>query len=295
MVGEIRKMVKPSQFDDNVALTRGYNMAFGVMSKKLYQLIGSEVFEALLKNAVPKGKESDDAETRKFATRSLYQAVKTCGPHNVPGAVLEGCVGTFYKCLSDYQIDRRGDVGSWVREQAMVSLNEFIYMLFSVPDQDQSLSQVYAEIRISLQANTSAFFERFVGQVIQQLCEKIDKVREVAGRALQEFFKQVIVPYHQKGQVVDFSLREPLTALFTSSDLLTGQPAGSVELGQVGYLPWRSAEFVFTSIRPFFDSDFYSISIFKGLITSSGGLTESTLKASSNSLFQYLSSLGPTE
>jgi len=60
---------------------------------------------------------------------------------------------------------------------------------------------------------------------------------------------------------------------------------GNVESENVGYLPWRNAEFVFSSIKNFFDSDIYSVSIFKGLITSSGGLTESTLKASSNSLF----------
>lgn len=64
---------------------------------------------------------------------------------------------------------------------------------------------------------------------------------------------------------------------------------------QIGYLPWRSAEFVFQSIMPFFDSDTYSLSILKGLITSSGGLTESTLKASSNSLFEYLSSMNKNE
>jgi hypothetical protein len=43
---------------------------------------------------------------------------------------------------------------------------------------------------------------------------------------------------------------------------------------------------------PFFDSEVYSLSILTGLITSSGGLTESTLKASSNSLFEYLSLMG---
>jgi hypothetical protein len=42
---------------------------------------------------------------------------------------------------------------------------------------------------------------------------------------------------------------------------------------------------------PFFDSEVYSYSILTGLITSSGGLTESTLKASSNSLFEYLSKM----
>lgn len=48
----------------------------------------------------------------------------------------------------------------------------------------------------------------------------------------------------------------------------------------IAYLPWRSAGFTFNASKPFFDSDAYSISILKGLITSSGGLTESTLKAS---------------
>ena len=59
----------------------------------------------------------------------------------------------------------------------------------------------------------------------------------------------------------------------------------------VAYLPWRNAEFVFNSVANLFDSEVYSLAIFKGLITSSGGLTESTLKASSNSLFEYLSAL----
>lgn len=33
--------------------------------------------------------------------------------------------------MNDYQIDRRGDVGSWVREEAMTALNDFIHLLFS--------------------------------------------------------------------------------------------------------------------------------------------------------------------
>lgn len=44
-------------------------------------------------------------------------------------------------------------------------------------------------------------------------------------------------------------------------------------------------------MKHFFDSDVYSLPILKGLITSSGGLTESTLKASQNSLFEYLSEM----
>ena len=56
-------------------------------------------------------------------------------------------------------------------------------------------------------------------------------------------------------------------------------------------MQWRSAKFVFDSMKPFYDSEVYSLYILKGLITSSGGLTESTLKASQNSLFEYLSEM----
>ena len=57
-------------------------------------------------------------------------------------------------------------------------------------------------------------------------------------------------------------------------------------------MPWRSAKFVFDQMKKLFDSDVYSMPILKGLITSSGGLTESTVKASQSSLFEYLTEMG---
>lgn len=59
----------------------------------------------------------------------------------------------------------------------------------------------------------------------------------------------------------------------------------------ISYLPWRSGDFVFEQLLPFFDSETYSLGVFKGLVTSSGGLTESTLKASAKTLFKYLSNM----
>jgi len=61
-----------------------------------------EVFEALLRNALPKGKESDDAETRKAAVRSLMQAVKTIGMERMPVGVLKDCLEVCYRALNDY-------------------------------------------------------------------------------------------------------------------------------------------------------------------------------------------------
>lgn len=68
---EVQQMLKPSSVDENVALTRGYNMAFGVLSKQFYQILIPDLFDTLIKNAIPKGKETDDPETRKQAVLSL--------------------------------------------------------------------------------------------------------------------------------------------------------------------------------------------------------------------------------
>jgi hypothetical protein len=59
----------------------------------------------------------------------------------------------------------------------------------------------------------------------------------------------------------------------------------------LSYLPWRNADFVFEQAMPFFDSATYAHRIMTGLVTSSGGLTESTLKASQKSIFTYLSQM----
>lgn len=42
--------------------------------------------------------------------------------------------------LNDYSVDRRGDVGSWVREEAMVCFKEIIITLHKNPAAAQNLS-----------------------------------------------------------------------------------------------------------------------------------------------------------
>mmetsp|Transcript_17897 Transcript_17897/g.27665 ORF Transcript_17897/g.27665 Transcript_17897/m.27665 type:complete len:221 (-) Transcript_17897:399-1061(-) len=157
----------------------------------------------------------------------------------------------------------------------MNSLREYIHLLMSSKNQ-QLISGVGAD--------QPAFFERFISMNLQQLNEKIDRVREVAGRSLQQFFKFTL-------PLVDtqFSMRDELLCLFISEEHEADTTDTLTHDHGIAYLPWRSAQFVFQQVKPFFDSTAYSESILKGLIVSSGGLTESTLKASQNSLFEYLS------
>jgi len=54
-------------------------MAFGVMSKQMLMAWGEKVFEVLMANCLLKGKESDDAETRKQSVKALISVVETVG------------------------------------------------------------------------------------------------------------------------------------------------------------------------------------------------------------------------
>jgi hypothetical protein len=85
------------------------------------------LIKTLLANSLPKGVESDDADTRKAAVESLSQILDTFGIRSFGTHLSKEIYQTLVKCLDDYQVDRRGDVGSFVRNVAMVSLKEFIH------------------------------------------------------------------------------------------------------------------------------------------------------------------------
>jgi hypothetical protein len=65
LIDAIKQLYRPSQMDDSISVTKGYNMALGSLSSKLYLELNVELIDTLLKNCLPKGRESDDAETRR--------------------------------------------------------------------------------------------------------------------------------------------------------------------------------------------------------------------------------------
>ena len=105
-------------------------------------------------------------------------------------------MGTLFRALDDYTVDKRGDVGSWVREAAMKGLERCTYVLCErdssgIPSIDSSES-----------GPTSPIFDpdlatHLIGNVAKQAVEKIDKIREDASRRLQRLLhsKNPFVPF----------------------------------------------------------------------------------------------------
>ena len=84
----------------------------------------------------------------------------TLGIDTVPAELLNLTLNTLFEALNDYQLDRRGDVGSWVREETMVSLTSFVQALAQKGQEQPELLQ-------SIGADQSGFFERYVGALLQ--------------------------------------------------------------------------------------------------------------------------------
>jgi hypothetical protein len=132
--------------DNNAAATRGYSLALGSLPPKLLAPNGdvlSKVIECLCAISRPNRKVGgeSDAETRRNALRSLVQVCRTVGfskmeeseTPQVPLAFLSKAhvqlvFESLLESMGDYGIDRRGDVGSWSRVEAMVGLEEILYM-----------------------------------------------------------------------------------------------------------------------------------------------------------------------
>ena len=65
LLEHVESLLGPSSNDLNIAVTKGYNMALGVLSGAVLREMGSKVVEVLCDNCIAKGRESDDAETRR--------------------------------------------------------------------------------------------------------------------------------------------------------------------------------------------------------------------------------------
>lgn len=71
IVNELSKLFGPSMEDQNIAVRRGYNLVFGVLTKKMHGFYYPKIFETLMHNCTSHKTESDDAEVRKVAVKSL--------------------------------------------------------------------------------------------------------------------------------------------------------------------------------------------------------------------------------
>lgn len=298
-----------------IAARRGYALCLGALPHTTITERRSEILAVLCNEVrgldLPGGKDQEDPQTRQYALLSLGRVCMSIG---VTGEDLDLLIGTLEAAMTDYAVDRRGDVGSWVRQVAMEVITAIL-----------DAQRRAAPVIVLQSADTST---RLFRLLLQQAVEKLDRLRErtygflhflLCGNTAVAFDLDLVhrrvcnsEPYDlvswttvaasniSEAEYTCISwppahadvLRE---AVFKSSAACLPRKVKERDQDEDPTMLDSSAEqhcernaAIFDTLVPFIAYDTYRPSIVRGLIISIGGITESTAKHARKALFNYL-------
>lgn len=166
--------------------------------------------------------EDRDAESRVNAVKALVSVCETLTQDNEHSSffssedslslflsVKNEVMQSLFKALDDYSVDNRGDVGSWVREAAIIGIEKCTYILCwrdslgsssqlqrnkSIPERQKEDDIPDDEVQSYFDASLAT---NLAGGLVKQSVEKMDKIRELAAKVLQRILynKTVFVPF----------------------------------------------------------------------------------------------------
>ncbi|KAM9493973.1 tubulin-specific chaperone D isoform 1-T4 [Clarias gariepinus] len=250
----------------DVQMRCGCALALGSLSDFMIHNKLQQVLDGLREACRLTQKEGGFAEARRDAASALAQVCVTvgvCAQASPDSAVCEGNVSDVYEalldCMNDYTTDSRGDVGSWVRAAAMTGLQDVtLKVAGSVPD-----------------LLSPDICERMMCCLAQQAAEKIDGFRKHAGAVFLRLL------HSTEPAVPHIPHQEELLKIFPPSDAQS--------------LNWSAPSQAFPLITRLLELPVYRYRTLLGLAVSVGGLTESTVRYSSQSLFKHLMSIQQDE
>ncbi|XP_027968199.1 tubulin-specific chaperone D isoform X4 [Eumetopias jubatus] len=237
----------------------GFSLALGALPRFLLKGRLQQVLAGLGAVTVIRPEDVSFAESRRDALKAISRVCQTVGVRagGAPDEVVcEENVSQIYctllGCLHDYTTDSRGDVGAWVREAAMTSLMDLTLLLGR--EQPELIE--------------ASVCQQVMCCVAQQASEKIDRIRAHAARVFMALL-------HSHGSPVPHvPHRGELEKLFPRSD--------------VASVNWNAPSQAFPRITQLLGLPTYRYHVLLGLAVSVGGLTESTVRYSTQSLFEYM-------
>ncbi|OXB81175.1 UNVERIFIED_CONTAM: hypothetical protein H355_005105, partial [Colinus virginianus] len=237
----------------------GFSLALGALPRFLLKGRLQQVLEGLRKVTLITPRDVNFVESRRDALIAIANICQTMGVKAEGSQEEYICkdnvtqiYATLLSCVTDYTTDSRGDVGGWVREAAMKSLMKVTLLLV----------QNEAEL---INANIC---KQIMCWLAQQSAEKIDKFRAHAGSVF------LTLLHFDNPPVPHIPHREELERIFPRSEAET--------------LNWNAASEAFPRITQLLGLPVYQYYVLLGLSVSVGGLTETTLRYSAQSLFDYM-------
>ncbi|CAG9762163.1 unnamed protein product [Ceutorhynchus assimilis] len=232
----------------------GHALALGSLPKYILQSNFQLVFDALIDAAKINVTTAKWAEARRDCVRALTSVIVTMA-EEIGKGFNENHIASIYKTLfeglTDYSQDKRGDIGAWVREACVTGLQVLTLLL------TEHLPQIL----------TPNLMNQILSSIAQQAVEKIDRTRALSGKA----FCSLI---YNESRVPNILHHDEIALIFPKEEWTS--------------LNWNSAGATFPKFVQLLQFNPYTYPVLVGLICSIGGLTETLIKNSSSSLFNYL-------
>lgn len=278
-------------------ITRGAALGLGCLAYPALAPFPEEVINVLIDSTRIKGNDKDDADTRRNVTASLGEVVAVFAtavqslnpggvifkevyelkpPHSEFHLTVLNCL---YSSMEDYSTDKRGDIGSWIRTAAMQAFVKIVDLGLLLREAD---------------------WERMIGCCLMQLSEKIDRVRQVAGDIVASILRTkahslppwtvAIVPTFLDNSSYVQQYYEELANL-QNVEALPDQANMPIQSATTSYERvslWSVPLFVFPLITPLLDQALFRRYIIRGLVVSTGGITESTMRCAAESLVKLV-------
>ncbi|XP_042248978.1 tubulin-specific chaperone D isoform X2 [Thunnus maccoyii] len=241
-------------------LTRcGSALALGCLPRFMIHSKLKQILDGLQQMCIVSQKEGNFTEARRDAVRAIAQVCMkagACASGSTDSALCSENVAEVYGALlngmNDYTTDSRGDVGAWVREAAMTSLMDVTMLVAS------SAPEILLPDLVKCMMCCLA----------QQAAEKIDRYRAHAGNIFLHLL------HSTEPAVPHIPHREELLNIFPVEATTS--------------LNWNAPSQAFQYITQLLGLPQYQYHTLLGLTVSVGGITESTVHFSSQSLFDYL-------
>ena len=139
-------------------------------------------------------------------------------------------------------------------------------------DSISSINKLEIQSKDFMNAEFQGHCQRITGIILEQLAEKLDSVREIAGQCLQRILFSEL---HQEiNEIPDRDIIKAAIKKVPESESIN----------------WAHPAHVFPILLQIMDSKAYFHSIFSGTVISIGGLSETVVKESTNAILQFFKS-----
>ena len=317
--------------DDNPAATRGYSLALGCLPSKLLAPsldVLESIIDCLCRSSNPNTRVGGegDAETRKNSIESLFRVCETVGIGTSPDmncvyptvalntVLVKKVFQALLDAMKDYNTDRRGDVGSWSRMAAMISMEKLVYLTVKASNIPQStlggasnadtvhnipfvpsLTMRFSSLEPDVANRAKSCFIdskpfREYPTHLSSIHFDDDMCSNVIGAMLKQLSEKLDLVRNQAGTCLQrlLTTTDPIVPFVSHRKLLVEALLLNTSDDQIN---WATPEITFPLVMRAINIDTFFDDILSGLVISVGGLTESVQKSSSKAFMEYIRAL----